>query len=150
MPIGAESGATEGGGAPPAGMPPVSGGVPPAGALPASNAGGAPLGGGAPAGGGELPPMAEGRKKLTEEEFDRHIEKMVFGNSSEPEHKKEIAHRQIIKENNDTNDKLNRNAQDMISEIDSLLTNSESINTQQDLSEVEDVNIEDIEGIENV
>jgi len=146
MPIGAESGTTEGGGAP-AGIPPAGGGAPPAGAPLASNAGGAPLGGGAPAGGGELPPMAEGRKKLSEEEFDRHIEKMVFGNSSEPEHKKEVKHKKIIKENNAINETLNKNAMKMVNEIDQLLNGSKSINTEQKDGESEDIDFETLENI---
>jgi hypothetical protein len=142
------SGAT-GGEMPPAGAP--TGGMPPAGAPAAPIAGTSPMGappaGGAPAG-GELPPVAEGQKKLSEEEYNTQVEKLVFGNSPEPKHKKESKHKKIISENNEKNDNLNKKAQDMVSEIDQLLSsNTESINTQQKISEAEDINIENIEDI---
>ena len=141
-------------GAPPAGAggmpptPPAGAGAPPAGA-PAGGAGMPPAGAGAPTGGaGEMPPLAEGRKKLTEEEYDKHVEKLVFGSSKEPERKAEKRHRQIIKENDDVNDGLNKKANVMINEIDKLLNNTESINTQQKIDEGENIDITDIEGIE--
>jgi hypothetical protein len=59
-------------------------------------------------------------------------------------------YRKIISENNEINDKLNKNAQDMIAEIDTLLMNSESINTTTKITEAEDINLEDIEGIDAV
>jgi hypothetical protein len=152
---GAASGATAGG-APPAGgemggMPPAGGGAgaPPMGGAPAGGGAGAPpMGGGemggAPAGGGEIP-LAEG---LSEEEFNRHVERMVFGNSPEPEHKNDDENKKIINENNEKNEKLNKGAQDMIAEIDQLLKGDvESINAEQKISEVEDIEIEDIENI---
>jgi len=143
------SGGTEMGGAPPeggelGGMPPLGGGAPAGGGMP-------PLGGelgGAPAGGGEMPPLAERHSKLSEEEFSLHVERMVFGNSVEPEHKKEKKNKKIISENNEANDKLNKNAQDMITEIDSLLETTESFNTQTKITEAEDISLEDIEGME--
>jgi len=148
------SGGTEAGGAPAGGdmggMPPLGGdmgGMPPLG----GDMGGAPpAGGGAPAGGdmGGMPPLSERHSKLSEEEFSQHVEKMVFGNSPEPEHKKEKKNKKIISENNEINDKLNKNAQDMINEIDSLLNGTQSFNTTQKIMEAEDVNLEDIEGIE--
>ena len=154
-PSGVTAGGEMGGEMPPAGGAPPMGGAPAGGAPPMAGAG-APAGGGMaapPAGGagGEMGamPMAESRG-LSEEEYGRHVERMVFGNSPEPEHKKEIQHKQIIKENNDKNDSLNKNAQDMISEIDSLLANTESINSQQDSGIAEDVGFEDIEGIETI
>ena len=69
---------------------------------------------------------------------------MVFGNSPEPEHKKIEKNKKIINENNETNDKLNRNALTMISEIDDLLSKGESINTQQKVNEAIDVSFEEI------
>lgn len=151
MPI---SGGTEGGmpppeggaGAPPAGgaeagMPPLGGGEP---------IGGAPLGGGAPPAGGA--PLGGGaplmERKLTDEEYDKQVEKLVYGSSQEPEQKKKIKQKEIIQENNSTNDKLNQSAADMIAEIDSLLENTETINTQQKINEAEDADIVDIENIE--
>jgi len=151
----APSGGTEGGmppeGGEMGGMPPLGGeigGAPPAG----GEMGGAPLGGGAPAGGdmggGGMPPLAERHSKLSEEEFSQHVERMVFGNSVEPEHKKEKKNKKVINENNEANDKLNKNAQDMIIEIDALLDTTESFNTQTKITEAEDINLDDIEGIE--
>jgi hypothetical protein len=150
MPI---SGGTEGGmppeggaGAPPmggapAGTPPPMGGAP-AGGAPASAP---PMGGGAEGGAG-APPMMEGR--LSQEEYNRHVESLVYGSTQEPEHKNVKAQREIIQENNDINDKLNKNAQDMINEIDNLLKSTESINTVQKITEAQDVEIEDIESID--
>jgi intein/homing endonuclease len=137
---GMPSGGTEQGDAmPPAGgamggaIPPAGGAIPPAGGAPTGEAGGEM---------GELPPLAEG--KMTEEEFAKHVERMVFGNSPEPEHKKIEKNKKIINENNKTNDKLNQNALTMISEIDQLLGESKSINTQQKVNEATDVNFEEI------
>lgn len=154
------TGGTEAGGAPPAGGA-MGGGelpLPPAGGAPAAGAG-APIGGGgmppagapAPAGGamggGELP-LAESRKRLTDEEYNKHIEKLVFGSSIEPEHKHEETHKEIIKENDNINEALNNNAQQMINEIDELLKTGETINVAQRDSSAEEVDFEDIENIE--
>jgi hypothetical protein len=148
MPLPTETGSTEGGappmggGAPagaPTGTPPELGGMPPAGA------GEAPA---APLGGGEGLPMAEGREKLSEDEYVKLVEKMVFGSSLEPEHKKEKKHKKIINENDAINSKLNKNAQEMINEIDSLLETGDTINTPQKEIESEDIDIEDIENID--
>jgi hypothetical protein len=144
--IGAPTGGTDGG------MPPTGGDM---GGLPASGgAAGLPpttggdMGGMPPAGGdmGGLPPVAEGR--LSEEDFGKHLERTVFGNSIEPEHKKEIENKKIINENNEKNDKLNSNANIMIEEIGVLLKNSASINSKQKENIAEDINIEDIESID--
>lgn len=149
--IGQPSGGTEGGGLPPEGGAPVpagGGGMPPApvpaggGMPPVPPAGGAPPAGG----GGGMPPLAE--SKMTEEQYDEHLKKLVFGTTRQPEQKQENRHKEIIKENNAINEHLNKNAQDMIEEINVLLKNSESINEQQKLNEGEDVDIESIENIE--
>jgi hypothetical protein len=136
------------GGMPPAaggagGMPPAGGGMPPAGGS-AGGAGGMP-----PAGGGGMPSLAETKKgMLTEAEYDIFLENMVAITNSEPSHKKEIRHKEIIKENNETNENLNKKAQYMIEEISVLLENGESINTGKKLDEGEDVDFESIENIE--
>ena len=150
--IGAETGTTApgapsaGAGAPPAGAPPAGAGAPPAGGA------GMPPAGAPPAGGAEggMPPLAEGRKKMSEEEYNRQVEKLVFGSSQEPEHKNGKRHKQIIKENNAINDSLNKKANEMVNEIDMLLNKTESINTQQNINEAEDIDITTIEGIENI
>lgn len=149
---GAQSGATEGG-APPAGggMPPAGGGMPPA--PPAGGAGGGMLpaggaAGGAPAGGGEMPPLAEGKNSsLTQEEYDAHVEKLVFGDTAKPENKKKNGHKEMLKENDTINENLNKNAQNMINEIDILLKTGESINSKQKINEAEDIVSEDLKNI---
>jgi predicted nucleic acid-binding Zn-ribbon protein len=145
--LGAQSGATEGGGAPPAGG---AGGMPPAGGAPAG--GGMPPAGGAPAGGapaaGGLPPMAENKSRLTEKEYNTHVEKLVYGDTAKPEVKKKNGHKEAINENDKINTNLNKNAQNMIDEINVLLEGSESINAQREINETEDIVIDDIENIE--
>lgn len=150
----AMTGGTEGG------MPPPEGGMPPEGGAPlgggdaggmpplgGGDAGGAPLGGGgaAPLGGGGGAPMMEG---MTDEEYDKHLEKLVYGTSQEPEQKKNNKQKEIIQENNNINDKLNKGAADMVSEIDKLLENNESINSLNKNEESEYVDIEEIENLE--
>ena len=144
------SGETEGG-MPPEGGAPDMGGAPPLGgdmgAAPVGDMGGAPpLGGGAPLGGGVgAAPMMEG---MSEEAYEKHLEKLVFGTTKEPEQKKNARQKEIIQENNDINDKLNKGAADMVAEIETLLENSESINSEQKIDEAEDIDIEDIENID--
>jgi len=94
-----------------------------------------------------LPPMIE-NKRFTEEEYDKHVEKLVYGSTQESERKNEIINRGIIQENNEINDKLNKNALEMVDEINGLLENTESINTVQKINESQDVEIEDIENID--
>jgi hypothetical protein len=149
------SGATAGGGMPPEGGTPA--GAPIGGGAPAPMGGGAPAGGaGMPpaaaapmAGGGAEAPLAESHKKMTDEEYNRHIEKLVFGSSSEPERKHEESHKRVIKENDNINEQLNSKANIMIKEIDLLLKESESINAEPKGGEGEEVNFEDIELPEN-
>jgi len=97
----------------------------------------------------ELPPVeGEGfvNKKavLTEEEYNKQIENLVYGK----ELKKEVKHKKIIKENDSKNTQLNTNAMNMINEIDDMLKQGESINKVQTINEVQDVNFEDIEDLE--
>ena len=138
MPI---SGATAGGALPSAGggtgAPPAGGALPSAGGI---NGGGA-------TGGAET--MMENKKnKLSEEDFNKHIEKLVYGSSKETEIKKETEHTQIIQENNEINDYLNNKALNMVNEITNLLENHESINTEQKNIEIQDTEIMDIENID--
>jgi len=139
----------------------TEGGMPPEGdmgALPGGDMGGGPdLGGG-----GALPPMggAEGgaggpmgggapmMEGMTDEQYNNHLEKLVYGTTREPEIEKEIKQKKIIQENNTINDKLNRKAEDMINEIDRMLEGSETINTKQKINEIQDVDIEDIENLD--
>jgi len=96
---------------------PVSGGT---------EGGGMPSETGAPAGGG-IPPMMENHK-LSEREYNEHLEKLVFGNTSETGSKNKVKQKAIIQENNEINDKLNKNAESMIKEISELLENPITIN----------------------
>ena len=153
---GAQSGGTEqNGGMPPAGgsgMPPApaGGGMPPTGgaSVPPAGGGGMPPVGGAPAGGG-MPPLAENNKRiLTEAEYDTYLENMVAITNGEPSRRKEIKHKEIIKENSEINENLNRNAQNMIDEISVLLKNTESINKEEKIDEAENIDFESIENIE--
>ena len=136
------SGGTEAGGMPPAGGPmggpPEAGGEipPPIPGLPNQS----------PA---DLPPVVgdsvQGRRVLSEKEYDTQVEKLVYGSSREPDHQKEERHKEIIHENDVKNGNLNTAALNMVNEIDALLKESESINTQQKITEAEDVEIDDIE-----
>jgi len=126
-------GAPVDGGGGDAGLPPLGGGEPLGGDM-----------GGAPLGGGE--PMME--NKMSEEDYDKHLEKLVFGSTKEPEEKNKKIRKEIIHENNKINDKLNNNAANMIEEIETLLENSESINSIQSLDETDDIDIEEIENLD--
>jgi hypothetical protein len=136
---GAEGGAE---GLPPAGGPE---GVPPAG-------GGLPTGG---AEGGGMPPMGgEGgvamaeTRRLSDEDFNNHVEKLVNGSSKTEKPEKKEKNKKVITENNKKNAVLNKNAESMIGEIDALLKTSESINSTSKKTEVDDIDVEDIENIE--
>jgi len=150
--------------------PPMSGGTEQGGMPPMGGGAGAPVGGpmgGAPAGGeipppipglpnqspSELPPVVgdsvQRRKVLSEIEYNTQVEKLVYGSSpNEPEHQKEERHKEIIHENDVKNGNLNSAALNMVNEIDALLKESESINTQQKITESEDVEIDDIENLD--
>ena len=132
------------------GMPPEGGGAPPAGGPPA---GGLdipepPTGGGPPAGGGGAPPMME-RRKMSDEEYNKHLEKLVMGDSENGtvEQKKKSKRKELIHESNSTNEKLNKTAQDMVNEIDELLKMTESFNTNKSVDNNEDIDFEDFEDI---
>jgi len=150
--LGAPSGGTEGGapGGPPAGGP---GEMPPPGGAGGPGAP-APIPGLPNQSPAELPPIeaqesVRGRKVLTEDEYDKKVEKLVFGgNSSEPASKKEAKHKRVIHENDTKNNELNSRAMNMASEIDNLLKEGESFNTTQKITEAEDVEIDDIENLD--
>jgi hypothetical protein len=145
------SGGTEGGGMPPAGGAPPAG-LPPEGgaAAPPAPAGGGGMppaaGGGTPVTGSAMPPLAESR--MTDEEYDLQVERLVFGSTSEPVQKKENRNKEIIKENDVINATLNKNALNMINEIDLLLKNNESINVPKKINESDEIDFESIENIE--
>lgn len=136
---------------------PVSGATAPGVEMPGAPAGSrapAPMGGeaempgaaassGAEMGGGEAIPMAEAKV-----DFGKFVENMVFGSSIEPETKKGSKHKRIIKENEAVVEKLNKNARQMIDEIDLLLKTDVSINQCKKINEAEDIDIESIENID--
>ena len=96
----------------------------------------------------DLPPVESVMKKnvLSEENFNKQVEKLVYGSSLNSFKKDEMVHKELIKENDDKNIMMNVTAQNMINEIDLLLKESESINTKQTI--VEEVEIDDIEDID--
>ncbi len=157
MPIGAESGATTPGGEmPPAGGgAPAGGGMPPVGGAPAGGApemgGGMPPEAAAPPVGG-APPLAEGKGRMSVNEFNKLVEKLVGGETAEPERKKSAKHKKVINENNAIVENQNKKALEMVNEIDTLLNVGESINTQHgaidtgvdvDFEEIENLDLED-------
>jgi len=123
-----------------------------------------PAGGGAPPMGGpetsglpnqspsDLPPVVgdsvRSRRVLSEDDYNKQIEKLVYNSSIEPERKKESKNKKIISENNKINDKLNRDAENMINEIDNLLKKNISLNGEQKIIDSEDVEINDIGDLE--
>jgi hypothetical protein len=151
------SGGTEAGGMPPVGG--ELGGAPGAPALGGEMGGapalgtpaptpGAPMGGGEIGGGGEIPPLAESQGKLSSEEFAKHVENLVFGSSLKINPAKTKRTRKIINENTETNEKLNKKALNMISEIDDILKNSESINKKRVTKNTENVDLDDLNDID--
>lgn len=157
MPIGAETGATTPGGEmPPAGGgAPAGGGMPPVGGAPAGGApemgGGMPPEAAAPPVGG-APPLAEGKGRMSVNEFNKLVEKLVGGETAEPERKKSAKHKKVINENNAIVENQNKKAFEMVNEIDTLLNVGESINTQHgaintgvdvDFEEIENLDLED-------
>lgn len=123
MPIGGGGGGAQGG------APPLGG---------AQGGAGGPMGGGAP--------MIESR--MSEEEYERQLEKLVFGTTKEPEQKKENKQKKIIQENNNKNNKLNKKAETMIQEIDSLIGENKTLSKIERVNKIEDIDIQDIENID--
>lgn len=140
-------GTGEEGGMPPEGGPPAGGAPPPAGGdmggLPPAGGdmGAPPVGGGADMGGA---PMMENRG-LSDEEYDTHINKLVYGKKKDDDNGG--FQKDIIQENHQKNKLLNKNAEEMVKEIDSLLENSKSMNKPEKEDELQDIDIEDIENI---
>ena len=140
---------------PPEGGAPAAGGAPPIGGDMGSappiggDMGSAPPIGGAPAGdmGAGGAPMMENRG-LTEEEYNNHINKLVYGKKKNDDDDDESFERDIIQENHKKNKLLNKNAERMVEEIDSLIENSKSLNKSDEKDELHDINIDDIENIE--
>ncbi len=142
MPIGGETGSTTPGGE----MPPVGGGAP-AGGAPEMGGGMPPEAAAPPAGG--APPLAEGKGKMSTDEFNRLVEKLVGAETSEPERKKSVKHKKVINENNAIVENQNKKALEMVNEINTLLNAGESINTQHGaIDGGEDVDFEEIENLD--
>jgi len=99
----------------------------------------------------DLPPVVgdsvQGRKVLSEDEYNQQVEKLVRS-GVEPVYRKEESQREIIKENDFRNSDLNQRAMNMINEIDALLDISDSINIPKKNIKTEDVDIQDITNLE--
>lgn len=143
----AVSGGTEGG-MPPQGDDPMGGGAP-MGDDPMGGGDMPPLGGGdAPMGGGGAPdmnsPMMEG---MSEEAYENHVNKLVFGTTKEEGTKKIMKQKEIIHENNTANDNLNNKANDMVNEIDEILK-TKNINILKEIDENNESNSIDINNLD--
>jgi len=93
---------------------------------------------------GDLPPIqVEG--KMSEEEYDRHLEKLVYGQNKEKQH--EVKRKELLKESNDKNEDLNSKAINMVNEIDAILGESESINNNT-IVEFEEIDAELLDEID--
>ncbi|MFW6219856.1 MAG: portal protein [bacterium] len=99
----------------------------------------------------DLPPVAaaesvNSRRIMTDEEYNNHVEKLVYGKTKDSEEKQ----KELIKENDNKNDILNQNAETMIKEIDSLIDNALTLNEYDfDDSNIDDVDIDDLEFDDN-
>jgi intein/homing endonuclease len=141
------------------------GGIQPTGSNAGSPMGGAPQGdklGGtntSPMGGeagspvGSVPPSGEMggtpmmENRMLNNSYDSHVEKLVYGDDKEIEYDKN-KQKEIIQENNQININLNKNAFEMINEIDQLLKNSETINKKYGSTEnVEDIDFDNLDDI---
>jgi hypothetical protein len=91
----------------------------------------------------DLPPIqTEGMSK---ENYDDYIETMIFGKKNGYQQKKKT--QKVLTENESKNDDLNKSAENMISEIDTLLESSESINKEY-VDDMENVDIEKLDDID--
>ena len=130
-----ESGATEQGGM--EGMPP-EGGAPPA-----------PIAGLPNQSPADLPPIeaesVHGKKVMSNEEYMGYVNELIYGDNRD--HQKQAKKKELIKENDIVNDKLNDKAQNMIDEIDGLLNETDKLNENKSIS-AEDINIEKLEDID--
>lgn len=144
----AATGGTEGG----EGEAPAGGGA-------EAGAGGPETGGeagGEEAGGGEgevpfasptdLPPIeaesVKDRGVMSNSNFNKYVEDMIYG--VRKDYQKDKKEKKLIKENLNTNEGLNQKAERMVSEIDSMLEKTESIN-KKDSFNVDDIDIEGLE-----
>jgi len=123
-----------------AGMPPVGGGAPPAGNTPTPIAG---LPNQTPS---ELPPIAEyvsyNKPKLSEEEFNVHLEKLVGSKAEITSSLNTIKKRKtLIKENELINSKLNSKADDLVREIDLMINENDTFN-KFNSNAINDVNVD--------
>jgi len=116
---------------------------------------------GAPEGGGEggenipfespsdLPPVeaesVDNKKTMNDNEYDNFIENMIYGNNKD--YQKTKKEKKLIKENITTNEGLNKKAENMVNEIDSILKETDNLN-ENDSSNINDFDIEKLEGID--
>lgn len=80
-------------------------------------------------------------KKMSDDSFNSHINKLVYGNANEP-----TKTNNILTENVKLNNVLNSKATDMVTEIDELLSSSNNFNKHfNDNESIEDLDLEDLE-----
>lgn len=142
MPIGGDTGTTEQGGvSPEAGGPPEAGGAegtpPPIEGLPNQS----------PA---DLPPVeaesVKGKKLMTDEEYEKHVEKMVYGKNKEIENNEK--QKELIKENELKNTVLNEKAERMVNEIDDMIKETSTLSEYKIDDEDDDIDINEIENLD--
>jgi hypothetical protein len=133
MPLPNESGSTMNQGAP---IGSQSNGLPPAdmsSPMGNTNTGGGPaeMGGGMPET-RTVAPMTEVYRKLTEKEFDDHVDKLVYGKNTNTsnDNTNNNVNKAIIAENINIADDHNKITEEMINEIDTFINESNNIKTE--------------------
>lgn len=91
------------------------------------------------------PILFERSKGMSDEDYGKHIEKLVYGNNKV--FKETAKRKEVLVENDLANESLNVKAGNMIDEIDEFLLEAESLNNKV-VNGTEDINIEDIEKID--
>lgn len=89
---------------------------------------------------GNLPPLAETKRKMTENEYMLHVERLVYGDKKKNEDSEK---RKVITETNNKNNILKNSANNFINEIDKMLENSKTI--ELDIDEDEEIDLDDLD-----
>jgi hypothetical protein len=127
-----------------------AGGIPPE--------GGAAEGGESPEGGGEeipfqsptdLPPIeaesVNSKKIMSNDEYNKHVENIVYGDNKK--YQKNKNEKKLIKENIGKNDGLNKKAEEMVNEIDSMLQESKKLN-ENDSTNIDNIDLDKLGDID--
>jgi len=100
----------------------------------------------------DLPPVeAEGVKgkgvisEMSVDEYMGHVNELVFGDNKK--HQKKEKQKTLIKENDEKNENLNDKAENMVSEIDTILKETDNLHIGKDIDD-EDIDIEKLEEID--